>query len=58
MGRRIVAIASFEGKKITLLKVTFDDSVVILTRIRNLQLSKKKKNSYDAGSSSRVPDLE
>ena len=58
MGRRIVAIASFEETRISLLKVTFDDFVGIVTRIRNLRLSQRKKNSYEAGSSSGAPDLE
>ena len=58
MGRTIVAIASFEEKKISLLKVTFDDFVGIETRIRNLHVSKRKKNSCAASSSSNTPRLE
>ena len=58
MGRTIVAIASIEGKRISLLKVTFDDFVGIETRIRNLHVSKRMKNSCEDGSSSSSPHLE
>ena len=58
MGRTIVAIASIENTRLSLLKITFDDFVGIETRIRSSNMYKKKKNSCEDGSSSKAPRLE